>query len=315
MNMKSISSFSQDELKDMDVDVCIIASGYESRARTLAQDLAKHKVNIANKYAWGFKEYSQEKIRLKNDLAVKELGYKQEIFPGNNSLLPNIRIKELLMDGNRKKQLIYIVDVSSMSRTWYGAIIQALSQLSYDGPIRTIFAYTPAVCRGEVSPFPPNEVLAPLPGYSSHALPNKPTALIIGLGQESGRALGLKEHLDPEAVLCFYTDPSTDCNYINKVLDANQDLLERLDQNYIYKYNVMDTFGTYKTLESICNGLMRDFRVVMASLGPKIFGIYCLLLATQKQNLSVWRVSPASSQKPVDQKPSQDRIYFAVDWQ
>jgi hypothetical protein len=279
----------------------------------LAQELDK-KTRIIHKYAWGFKEYENEKIRLLNDKKLKELGYKFETFSGSDSVSPNSTLKRLVQDIKDKDSLSLLIDVSAMSRTWYGAIIQALAQIQNDCAIRSIFAYCPACWKEERSTFPPNEILAPLPGYSSHELPNKPTALVIGLGQEEGRALGLKEHLDPELCICFYTKPSIDDRYAESVFTINQDLLENMDQNCIYSYNIFDTFGTYRIMESVCNGLMKNYRVVMASLGPKIFGIYCLLLATTNPAISVWRVSPASKQKPVDQKPAKNNIFFTVDW-
>jgi hypothetical protein len=314
MKIRDLYSYSETELIDSTIDFCIVASGYESRSCSLAKFLSR-KENILQKMVWGFKEYHSEKSRLKNDEIFKSLSYHFTTFSGSDSVLPYSIVKTLLGEQDGKERLTFLIDVSAMSRTWYGAIIRALAEVKYDIPIRTIFAYTPAIWKNEKYEYPPIEVLAPLPGYSSHALPNKPTALIIGLGQEDGRALGLKEHLDPQKYVCFYTSPGIDQHYEDEVIAANSDLLEKLDLNCRYAYNIYDTFGSYKMLESVCNGLIRDYRIVLASMGPKIFGIYCFLLATAKPEISVWRVSSATSQKPIDQKPSKERILFRVDWE
>jgi len=315
MKNRKFSSITEDELKSIDIDICIVASGYESRSRALATSLEKNKIRILSKFAWGFKEYNQEKVRLKNDSDLKKLGYEITPFSGSDSETPYKIIRELLLSYSEEQKVTFLFDISSMSRTWYAAIIQALAHFEFSVRVRTIFAYIPAVWKQNSSSFPPNEILAPLPGYSSHALPNKPTALVIGLGSESQRSIGLKEHLDPQLLICFFTNPGIDQNYENSVLSANQDLLENMSENNIYAYNIYDTFGTYITLESVINGLTKDYRVVLASLGPKIFGIYCLLISIANPSISVWRVSPATRQEPIDEKPTKKGIFFAIDWE
>lgn len=314
MKIKNFLSFTESDLSNTEIDICIAASGYESRSRSFAEKIDKLKVKVAHKYVWAFTENSTEKMRLKNDEKFKKLGFKPTIISGSDSQKPNKIIKKMLSEIKTNNQVTLLIDISSMTRTWYGAIIEALAQVESPIPLRTIFAYVPAVWKPVNKEYPSNEILGPVSGYSSHELPNKPTALIIGLGQEEGRALGLREHLDPEALVCFYANPSIDKRYEELVFEENKDLLDNLNSDYIYAYNIFDTFGTYKTLESVCNGLIRDYSIVLASLGPKIFGIYCFLLATMQPTISVWRVSPATKQEPIDHKPVKQYISFIVDW-
>jgi hypothetical protein len=86
------------------------------------------------------------------------------------------------------------------------------------------------------------------------------------------------------------------------------------NQEQIYAYDLFDTFATYKILESVCQGLLRNYRVVLASLGPKLFGLYCFLLHTNLREVSVWRVSPGTRERPVDKKPKRQQIILEVDW-
>jgi len=83
---------------------------------------------------------------------------------------------------------------------------------------------------------------------------------------------------------------------------------------HLFTYDLFDTFGTYAKLESICHGLSRNYCVVLASLGPKIFALYCFLLQLNIEDISVWRVSPATRQLPVDRKPSRASIFCVIEW-
>ncbi|MEW6444232.1 MAG: hypothetical protein AB1640_25080 [bacterium] len=314
MKTLKISRMTVDELRQNSFDAIVVASGYESRARAFAQGLkgvARRGGSI--KCAWGFEEYIDNPVRRKNDCALTRMGYKISVISGSDGDPPEKWISNLLSE-NEDRPLSLAVDISSMTRTWYGGIVKALSRTRRRFPVRSVFAYIPALWSGRQVPAPPNEVVGPVSGYASHALPNKPTALVVGLGGDHGRALGLNDYLDPETTACFFSDPGADRRYTRDVLGANRDLIASIRNEYLYQYDLFDAFGTYKTLESVCQGLSREYRVVLASLGPKIFGLYCFLIHTNFPEVSVWRVSPATRLQPVDHKPAKQAILLDVSW-
>ena len=314
MKIMKISKIAFNQLRTINFDAVIVASGYESRARAFAQNLRIRLGATASlKCAWGFEEYADNPVREKNDTLLKRMGYKISVISGSDGESPEKWVSYLLTQ-NSDKPLSLAIDISSMTRTWYGGIVKALSRVKHPYPVRSVFVYTPAVWSENKEPTPPNEVVGAVPGYASHALPDKPAALVIGLGKDYDRALGLNDYLDPHTTVCFYPSPGADPRYEPAVLDANADLLKSISDEYRYAYDLYDPFGSYKTLESVCQGLLRDYRVVLASLGPKIFGLYCFFIHVNYPEVSVWRVSPAARQKPVDHKPEKERIFLDVCW-
>jgi hypothetical protein len=201
-----------------------------------------------------------------------------------------------------------------MTRAWYGGIVRALMQIERSENIVTRFVYIPAEYSDPPPHYPPNEVLAPVPGFTSLALPDKPTALIIGLGYDPDRALGLNDHLDPKTTLLFHADPGSDPRYARKVVDVNKELIEIVRPDHLFSYPLNDSVATYKLLESASRGLLRDWRLVLCSLGPKPFGLVCFLLAAYYEEISIWRVSACARQRPVDRKPKGDPILLEVEW-
>lgn len=313
MKIKKISDINLEQVKNCTLEALISASGYESRARAIAMDLKKIPRSTV-RFAWGFSEYTDDPIRKKNDETFKQLGFMIRVISSSDANSPEEWMSDLLKY-NIHKPISLVVDISAMSRTWYGGIIKALSKGSHPFPVRTIFAYTPPLWSDNFRTTPANEVLEPMLGYASHALPNKPTALVLGLGMHRERALGLNDYLDPQITFCFYSSPGADPRYEHAVQNANNDLFDIINKDYIFTYDLYDTFGSFIKLESICQGLARNYRVVLTSLGPKIFGLYCLLIQTRLQEVSVWRVSPATRQPPVDHKPNKQKIFVAVDWE
>lgn len=300
------------DLKNTTADAIIVASGYESRARAVATDINSMKIAPRIRCAWGFMQHQDNKIRRQNDKTLEKLGYHISVISGNDGESTESWIHSLLTK-NVAEPLTFIVDISSMTRNWYGGIVKAVANSRRQGGLRILFAYTPAQWIDIQEP-PPNEVLGPVAGFASHSLPNLPTALIMGLGKDQDRAIGLSDILDSEITIGFIPSRG-DKKYDAVVFKANEDLLNSLSDEALYRYNIFDTFGTFKMLESVCQGLSRSCRVVLASLGPKLFGLYCFLIAANNDEVSVWRVSAATRQEPYDLKPDSQRIVFDTEWE
>src|SRR4029450_13259183 len=95
------------------------------------------------------------------------------------------------------------------------------------------------VCRPP-SEYPANRVVAPVAGFAGNTLPDRPTALILGLGYEKDRAIGLKDHLDPQLTILFYADPANDPRYVPQVLTVNGDLVREVGEDCLFTYPFSD---------------------------------------------------------------------------
>jgi len=82
--------------------------------------------------------------------------------------------------------------------------------------------------------------------------------LVIGLGYERERALGLFEYVDPAVSFAFYTDPAPDQRYRDVVLANNSALLKRIPKELIYRHPPADLQRTGNFLLSLYAGLRDD---------------------------------------------------------
>lgn len=299
-----------DQLINEEADIVICASGYETRSSHLAEYFGKLK---ARRIVLGFKEHRDGGSRLNNDQIYEKMNFETRELSGNSSLDAEAMLQAALNEV-KKDTCKVIIDISSMTRAWHGGLVRTLWTEDRLKKIEANFVYVPALFTDQKQAYPPNEVVAPVKGFSSLNLTDKPTALILGLGNDRSRALGIKEELDPNLTVAFYADPPSDIRYYDLMLDANSDLLEKIDPELKFGYPLHDTAATFNILESVCAGLLSDFRVVLTSLGPKIFGLICFLIATKYPEISVWRVSAGSRTNIEDHKPSDFKIVIESTW-
>jgi hypothetical protein len=298
----AISNVGIGEIKNL--DLLIVASGYEHRASYLAQKLPC--VDIKNKVVFSFKDHSENPVRKNNDIIFSDLGFVSEHFSGNN--WENIQkiLIQFFNDICDKGEVNILVDYSSMTRLWYATILKYItSYCNYKGIINLYFAYTKA----EYSRPSDSEInftvnFDPLPGYNKLSIPDKPTALIIGLGYEKARATGLIEYFDAQEVFLFYADNPL---YHDKIKEANGKLLENYSNN-IFIFPLNDIVTTKTILENLCNRLSSDYRIVITPCGPKPFTLVSFLLAIENQNIDTWRVSGSAIPNQPECYPSGDFI-------
>lgn len=296
-------------------DAVICSSGYESRARFVASQLAKGEVAIGSRYVLAFKEHDQALARPENDKRFRELGYKS--LPCSGRSAPEVReyFESALLPLKDLKTARLLVDISSMTRAWYGEIIHTLLALSQPQELRVDFAYAVAEFVPPLGEYPPNRVAGPVPGFFGLALPDKPTALGIGLGYHLDRAIGLKDYLDPKLTVLFYPNPSMEPSYVKTIQDTNREILGEVSENNIIAYPVKDCVATFGMVNSLCEGLMRSSRVVLCSLGPKIFSLCCFLVAAIHRDISIWRVGADDFEAPFDHKPSGALLVLETIWE
>jgi hypothetical protein len=310
MELKSIRQPSLDELLAQNIDIVICASGFEKRSSSLARKLGKLNCRLIS---IGFKEFKNEGARPSNDKLYEKLGFEKYEICGNDSSGAELLLQRLLA-GVNKNDCRIVIDVSSMTRAWYGGFLRTFRSEVKLNKIIVDFIYVPAVFPNKFYEYPPNEIIAPVQGFSGLSLADKPTALVIGLGHDKDRAIGIKEELDPNLTIIFQANPASDKRYYKRVLEVNADLLETIKPEHIFDYSITDSLMTFNMLESVCTGLMQNFNVVLTSLGPKIFGLYCFLLATKYPEISVWRISAGSYVNVENHRPSTYKIIVESTW-
>lgn len=287
------------------------ASGYEPRASALAPFIS---TGVEHRHVLGFHEHNDHPARLKNDETYQRLGFNLRQAQGNSS----IEIRDLVNAGvgvakSEKKALAF--DISSMTRVWQGAIVQTLMETNWQGELETFIAYVPSRFEPPPRHVPPNEFVGPLPGFGSLSPPDLPIALVLSLGYERERALGFMEILDPGRTVLMIAKGGKKDPFYQTVLQNNRDILARISSDCLFEYPLLEPVAAFRYLESICGGLEWSYRIVLASLGPKLFGVLCLLLAARNRTVSVWRMTPGVHGQPRDIRADlEKKVVFKVVW-
>ena len=293
MQMESLRDSDMRELNQRATAV-ISACGYEARSSALARRIGPH---ITNRIGLCFAEWPDQLSRLDNERILRERGFKLDTVGSND---PD-RVAEIVrntIEGSPKNESIAI-DVSSMTRAWHGSIVRTLKSLTFPGTLETFFAYVPAKFSAPPRHTPSYEVVAPVSGFASLSPPDLPVAAVIGLGYERERALGLQQLLDPKrTILLIPRFRSRDDKYYPQVLHSNRDIRMRTPRELQFEYWLDEPTSTFGLLSTLVSGLLPSYRVVLASIGPKMLGILFFLLTTKFPQVSVWRASSGIHGKP-----------------
>lgn len=309
--MKVSRTYQPDESwLECEYDLFICSSGYEERATYIAQKKPCAKENIV----FGFAENKDNEVRQKNDnfYLYNNYTYLEE------SLDSDIVILDFLnsfIKSTNKSNISVLVDYSSMTRCWYGAIIHFVNIYENSNiNINVTFVYARAVFT-----LPPdNETRSyyfqPIAGYTGLSIPCRPTALIIGLGYEKRRAFGLKEFFDAEETYIFHTDKESAPEFYNVIRDRNKEILAHTESSYIFEYPINDLIYTKKVLQDICSSLTMDYRVLVTPCGPKPFTLISLIVASELSNIDVWKISGEIGFSNSDRKATGDILALTVEY-
>ncbi|HVF59221.1 MAG TPA: hypothetical protein VNJ70_05350 [Thermoanaerobaculia bacterium] len=199
------------------------------------------------------------------------------------------------------------VDISSMSRVWYGAIVKELALSTRQADVIVDFYYYPRRVLRAVTDEAPAEFTGPVVGFSSVSTPNRPIALMLGIGQDAQRELGLQELVEPSKTIAFYPDRA-----FGYTLDEGRRLFPNASSKprpyERVQYRLEDPGFVFSVLESIAHGLAEDWRVLFISVGPKLFSLLGFLLHVRRPSVSVWRISAGTRRVPVDVAAATPRL-------
>lgn len=286
MQLVSTEQVHQSALQSIEFDIFLAASGFESRATNAMRFIAL--AAVKSKVAFGFEDRRNDQ-RDDNDRLFKSKGVTILEFHGNTCSQIADCVQQLISAVERSTIRIF-VDYSSMTRSWYAGIISAIRSISSRVRIECYFGYSPAIFE-PAQPTAPNESVSPIPGFGSLDAMDRPTALIVGLGYEKDRAIGLLEYLDPAVCFALMTDPVIDPGYQRSLMTNNHSFLAAIGRGNLFTHPLDDLQRTSQLLLSLVWGLKDDYRVILAPLGVKPFSLLCLLLAMKDPDLDVWRVT------------------------
>jgi len=208
------------------------------------------------------------------------------------------------------------LDISVMSRSRLSLImimlIKMLPKKSTVTISYSITSYIPAP--SESSPI---KQIGPVSNELAGAIGGleKPVSLIIGLGYEKNKALGIYNYFDSNSELVFTLTPkSHEHQFEADVLRNNNILLSSIPKRNHHYYDTADPYNTYLDLKALYLGLRDIARPVFIPLGPKILTAINVVIGLEfSPHLPVWRVSSNHTEEPVDRAARGERIKFSIE--
>jgi hypothetical protein len=311
MQLRSVRDSNISELEAC-ASALIVGCGYEHRSQGATAGL--HTLPPA-RHALCFREHASALARSENEYYFKSRGFHLHEVRSDDSKAVQALTSSVLTSAVAQGKGVAF-DISTMTRSWHGAIISQLRLESFESQVQTFFAYAPAQFKRPYTATVPNEFVSPVDGFASLSTPDKPVALLIGLGYERESALGLQQLLDPAMTVLLIPHSGEGDEYHKFVLRNNREMLRRTSQDWTFDYSLSEPANTFAMLASIVSGIRQSYRVVLASLGPKLFGILCFLLASRFPDISVWRISSGVHSKPRDSDADLDRLVILdVHWE
>jgi hypothetical protein len=301
LTVSSIQGF--EELIPYDLSIC--ALGFESRCTNHAELLARrshihHAIGFVNGRNEKFEENKKVFTNLHFTVSmISDAGFKayvREIL--NNQPQPHSPIR-------------ICVDISSFSRMRIATILEVIdehSDPSFVDFVYTVGAYSkPIEFEGltlEVGP-----VTSRFAGWSNH--PDPTLECIVGLGFETGRAIGAIDVIEATSVHVF--NPKSDIHeYEPEVERANSSLLDVVGFNEWVNYDVCEPYQLFEKLESMVAMKKDESSVVIFPFGPKIFALVSLIVGLLHPEVSVWRISHGPNTPIIDREASELSVYLRL---
>ncbi len=300
-----------DQLRDNQFDYFIAASGYENRCTYLIDSIP---VNAVHKIAIAFNDRKNFLYRNKNDKRFSEEGFVfiEESADKNNNIIEFL--DNAINDNKGFKKIKILIDYSCMSKIWYAGFLKyfILSETNTTDDLEIYFSYSSAVFSEPINPGNKNLPKDPIGLLKANHIPNKPLALIIGLGYEKYLTQKLIQKFEYEAVFAFYSDPAFDSRYADRVLKNNKKILNMLPREHIIKYPIGDYKQTDTLLTSLTISLRLNYQVAILPIGPKPFTLSSLLLAARYPDIEVWSIDSGHSPAAYNRNPAGEPVVCKV---
>jgi hypothetical protein len=186
-----------------------------------------------------------------------------------------------------------------MTTIIYGGLLKCLNDFNSENNISVYFSYTHAKFTESVKS---NALFFnhPIPLFDPIETTNKKVALLVGLGYEEDKALGLYEYFqnDSEDIYLFITKNK---GFFEEVLKSNRHIIELVNEHNIIYYELENINPLINTLDSLINYLVvQNYRVVIAPIGPKIFNLISLIVNLYHNEITTYRLSDGSKSIPID---------------
>lgn len=304
MKLNKIRQIYNEEYILSDCDLLICGCGYESRSVWMIEKYKDQIQSVGLKHVLSYDNPACNQI-YENRQKYKDNGFEVHIINEKDDLQKFCAIlrSELLNKG--KEYLRIVVDYSSMERQWYANLLLFIKDMDVDGinRISCLFHYAVANYSSSSDKDLAIENIHPIEGYSTIYLPDRPTALIAGLGGEPKILVGLKSYLNVDIVHYYYCnshfEPPMDAVYKDEFVNTDPECLHEYDFNKI--------IAIFNSLFDLYMQLNEKYRLLFVSCGPKPFTLVSLIFSSI-YHIDVWRLKTNIGDHLVERKPSGESV-------
>lgn len=208
-------------------------------------------------------------------------------------------------------------DYSSCTRAWIAEIARAFIAASKTCELTVDWFYAAATFSSPSISIAPTLKSSPLTSYFAGKPhdPELPLTLVIGMGLEFDKALGVSELLEPARVYAFLPHGDegrpNDRKYSKNIKDAYKRFEEIIGPKSVFDFNVYDPISLISELDSLIHGALRDSRVVIAPFGPKCFLVAALLASLRyERRIGLWHITSGYLGEAIDRKPNGRVVAF-----
>lgn len=290
-------------------DILICGCGYEERCIAFVKEHIDVLKKVQHKYAFSYTSPKVQKLEEHKNYFSHMNFYLHHIVKQEDI---DASLEKIFEENSDKAQLKILVDYSSMERQWYSRILNFLSKYRNHTILNLFCCFT--YCIPEFTSdssdkkFAINGIEA-LPGFSSISIPDKPTALIVGLGTNEKALASLRYFADIDYIHYFYTNSS----YVPNLKDKYHMLWNRYAPEQMHEYELKNMVPVFNSLCDIYNSLKDEYRLVIISCGPKPFTLMSLLFA-QIYGIDVWYMKNNLSTHYIPKKSLGDYITFGIEY-
>ncbi|WP_412873967.1 hypothetical protein ACL00U_06375 [Curtobacterium poinsettiae] len=207
------------------------------------------------------------------------------------------------------------IDYSSMPRKVLAAIIGLLAHAPRPLEARFIYSEPTFESSRAAALKDVNLTAGPVsPLFAGDARPlSAPIGLILGLGMELHRGLGVVELLEPERIWAMVAD-SSDPSFSDAATANHASLFGEVDSVSLLSYPLNSISRSYAMLFSLISSASQKYRVVLVPSGPKPLALAAMIasLDVPGPRPALWRVGSLSSYEPSDVRESGESVAVQV---
>lgn len=289
MQLRSVKSFSIKKIienHESQFDLAIFASGYESRSIVLPKLL--HPSRLSRVAIFSFAELKNIASR---DEVVRFYGTMSnaQIFEmeGGDDVAVYSALRELTSDFAEDRPLRIFVDFSSMSRVWYGAILNFFRHMHRTTGVHLYLGYMAGRYHGEVRA---NQVqiISAVPGFEGIAAGSSRSCAVFALGFDPWCAYAIMERIEPDVIWALIADRPDLPEYLERAKNLNRDFIRNYAHERVLIFPTFDIEGVFGRLcEWVSQGLAQTPDITLIGLGPKPHILSMMLAAIRFPEVTI----------------------------